>query len=181
MGYIAIQCPENEHYHIQSENMYVEILNEDNQPCKEGEIGKVVVTPLHSFAMPLIRYAIGDYAKVGGICSCGRKLPVLTQIMGRVRNMLVLPTGETRWPRLNDHRYGEVAPVIQHQVVQKSLDEIEVRLVVERALSKDEENQIKDLLISRLDYPFKVKFSYPQIISHGKNGKFEEFLSEINS
>lgn len=76
-GYIAIQCSENTNYHIQCENAYVEILNEKDDPCKPGEIGRVIVTPLHNFATPLIRYEIGDYAKVGEPCSCGRGLPVL--------------------------------------------------------------------------------------------------------
>jgi phenylacetate-CoA ligase len=53
-----------------------------------------VVTPLHNFAMPLIRYAIGDYAEAGPPCACGRGLPVLARILGRARNLLTLPHGE---------------------------------------------------------------------------------------
>ena len=52
--------------------------------------------PLHNFAMPLIRYAIGDLAEVGAACPCGRTLPVLRRVLGRTRDMLVLPSGEKR-------------------------------------------------------------------------------------
>ena len=88
VGYIALQCPEHEHYHVQAESVLVEILDERGAPAPPGETGRVVVTDLHNFAMPLVRYEIGDYAEVGEPCACGRGLPVLRRIVGRVRNML---------------------------------------------------------------------------------------------
>ncbi len=179
VGYIALQCPESNLYHIQSESVYCEVLNDDNQPCKEGEVGRVIVTPLHNFSMPLIRYELGDYAEVGGTCKCGRNLPTLRRIMGRVRNMLRLPNGERRWPKLNDHRFVEVAPVKQHQFIQKSMTLIEGYFVVERALLKEEEANLKKLILDRLDYPFELKMHYVDNIERSKNGKFEEFLSEV--
>jgi phenylacetate-CoA ligase len=97
-GIIALQCPEYDRYHIQSESVLVEILNDSNQLCQPGEIGRVVLTPLHNYATPLIRYDIGDRAEVGSPCPCGRGLPVLDRIYGRARNMMVLPSGEKRWP-----------------------------------------------------------------------------------
>ena len=60
-----------------------------------GKIGRVVITTLHNFAMPLIRYHIGDYAEVGQPCTCGRGLPVLTSILGRVRNTLITADGKS--------------------------------------------------------------------------------------
>jgi phenylacetate-CoA ligase len=64
VGIIALQCPESGLYHIQSENLLVEILDADGAPCAPGSIGRVVVTTLHGFAMPLLRYDLGDYAEV---------------------------------------------------------------------------------------------------------------------
>ncbi|MDP1717022.1 MAG: hypothetical protein Q8L40_03015, partial [Burkholderiales bacterium] len=75
-GAIALQCPEYEHYHVQEENLLVEILDEQGRPCRPGETGRVVITTLHNFAMPLVRYENGDYAEVGGPCPCGRGLMV---------------------------------------------------------------------------------------------------------
>jgi phenylacetate-CoA ligase len=70
-GIIALQCPEHDRYHIQSESVLVEVLDDSNQPCQPGEIGRVVLTPLHNYATPLIRYDIGDRAEVGSPCPCG--------------------------------------------------------------------------------------------------------------
>ena len=121
VGYIALQCPENENiYHVQAENLYVEVVDEEGRPCREGETGRVLVTTLHNFAMPLIRYEIGDYAEVGGACSCGRTLPVLSQIMGRKRNMLIFPNGERKWPAFGPSVWARKLPFItQFQFVQK--------------------------------------------------------------
>ena len=64
VGYIALQCPESENLHIQSESVFVEVLDENGNACQPGEVGAVVITPLHNFAMPLLRYSIGDFAEV---------------------------------------------------------------------------------------------------------------------
>ena len=79
-GVIALQCPASGLYHAMAESLVVEVLDEDGDPCAEGEVGRVVITDLHNFASPLIRYDIGDYAEVGGRCSCGRALPTLKRI-----------------------------------------------------------------------------------------------------
>ena len=63
-GIIALQCPSGGLYHLQSESVHVEILDEAGRPCAPGEIGRVIVSPLHNFAMPLLRYESGDYAPI---------------------------------------------------------------------------------------------------------------------
>ena len=180
VGVIALQCPENEHYHVQSEGILVEVLDERDRPCAPGEVGRVVVTPLHNFATPLIRYANGDYAEVGEPCACGRGLPVLRRILGRVRNMLTLPDGRRIWPRLSETRYEEVAPIRQFQVVQKSRTRLEIRLAAERTLTAVEEASLGDLIRARLGHRgFEFDFSYHDRIARSAGGKFEDFRSEI--
>lgn len=178
-GYIALQCPTTENYHIQSEDALIEILDADGAPCRAGEIGRVVVTPLHNFATPLLRYDIGDYAEVGAECPCGRGLPVLTRIMGRARAMLTLPGGGRRWPLMGGSRFAEIAPVRQYQFVQKSPERIEARLVVERPLDAEEEEKLRQRMLSRLGHAFEIKFSYVDRIARRAGEKYEEFKSEI--
>ncbi len=85
VGPLALQCPEHECFHIQSEQALVEVLDGQGKPCGVGEVGRVVATPLNNFAMPLIRYDVGDTAEVGPPCACRRGLPALTRIIGRDR------------------------------------------------------------------------------------------------
>ena len=180
VGYIALQCPDHEHYHAQSENLLVEILNESGARCGPGEIGRVVVTALHNFATPLIRYDIGDYAEVGEHCTCGRGLPVLRRILGRVRNMLTLPNGERHWPLIGANEMHRLAPILQQQVAQVGPEEIEVRLVVARPLTRAEEKAVAGHIGAALHHPFRIAFRYREAIPRGPTGKFEEFVSELD-
>ncbi len=180
-GYIALQCPEHEHYHVQSENMLVEILNANDQPCEPGEVGRVVITTLHNYAMPLIRYAILDYAQAGAPCPCGRGLPVLERVMGRQRNMLVLADGTTTWPTFPARVWGHIGSIRQMQLVQKSLEHIEVRLVADRRLSPSQENELGNVLCRRFGQPFQMSFRYLEHIDRGSNYKFEDFVSEVSA
>jgi len=182
VGYVALQCPLGEHYHVQAENLLVEILDDDNRPCSPGEIGHVVVTTLHNFAMPLIRYRLRDQAEVGEPCSCGRGLPVLRRIVGRQRNMLHLPDGRQHWPSFPGMEWRKIVPQLQQfQLVQQDLHSIEVRIASSSPIAKDQEDSLVRMLTEKLGYPFYFQFTYVARIDPAANGKFEDFISTINS
>lgn len=178
-GYIALQCPLHEHHHVQAESVFVEVIAQDGRACGPGETGRVIVTPLHNFAMPLIRYELGDLAVPGPPCACGRGLPVLSRVVGRVRNMVTLPSGERFWPQFSALRYAEVLPVRQHQIAQVALDRLEVRLVADRRGTPEEEARLREIIVRKIGYPFAIGFAYPEHIPRGRGGKFEEFKSEV--
>lgn len=180
VGYIALQCPEHEHYHLMCENVLTEILDDDGFPCNPGEIGRVVVTSLNNYASPIIRYDIGDYAEAGEQCPCGRGLPVIKRVMGRVRNMLTLPSGDQSWPILLYSKYRAAAPVKQGQFIQRSLDSIDAYFVTERHLNSNEEEQLKKAVQDTLGHPFQVTLIFIDEIPRTPGGKFEEFISLIN-
>lgn len=92
-GYIALQCPVHEHLHVCSPSLMVEVVDEDGNACGVGVPGRVLVTSLHNFAMPLIRYDIGDIAEFGEPCEAGLTWPVLNRVNGRVRDSITLPDG----------------------------------------------------------------------------------------
>ncbi len=180
VGYIALQCPDNaENYHVQSESQFVEVVDDEGDTCSEGQIGRVLLTSLHNFAMPLIRYEVGDYAEVGPPCTCGRGLPVISRILGRKRNMLLLPDGEKSWPSFGMNMWVEKLPVEQFQFVQKSIKQIEARLVTRRNFTPEEEVEFKSILQNSLKYPFTIDIVYQEEIPRSKGGKFEDFVSEV--
>lgn len=181
IGYIALQCPEHEHYHVQSETVLVEVLDADGQACRPGEIGRVVLTSLHNFAMPLIRYEIMDYAEVGAPCPCGRTLPVLNRILGRERHLLTLPDGRQNWPMIGQKQVMDAAPIQQMQVIQRSLETIEVKLVTPRPLTAAEQTRCIDIFHTCLGHPFQIVFSYHEDIPRSAGGKFEDFVSEVTA
>jgi phenylacetate-CoA ligase len=83
VGVVACQCKEQKGLHTFPWYNYVEILDGKNQPIEQGE-GRLIVTTLQNFSMPLIRYEIGDVAVAGGYeCSCGRNSFILDKVLGR--------------------------------------------------------------------------------------------------
>ena len=189
MGFIATQCPEPNtetnpalvNYHIQSENVYVEILNEQGKPCQPGEVGRVVLTTLNNFATPLIRYDIGDYAEVGHSCSCHRTLPVIKHIKGRARNMLTYPDGSKRWPFVGSSQYRAIADIRQFQLVQHDINNIEVRLVTDSPVTNEQEEKLNGVIQKALLHPFTLTFTYHENLSRSKGGKFEDFISHVDA
>jgi phenylacetate-CoA ligase len=179
VGYIALQCPRHEHYHVQAESLLVEVLDERGEPCLPGQVGRVVVTDLHNFALPLIRYDIGDYAEVGAPCDCGRGLPVLSRIAGRVRNMLVTAGGKRFWPPLGSRKFIEVAPVLQHQIAQKDYDLLEARLVTAQLLDASQEERLRQMILAGMPAGMRLVFRYCDSIPRGAGGKFEDFVCEV--
>jgi phenylacetate-CoA ligase len=178
-GYLALQCPAGPNYHVQAEDVLVEVLDEAGNDCAPGQTGRVVVTPLHAYATPLIRYDIGDYAVPGPACACGRGLPVIERILGRTRNMLRRPSGELMFPGFTLVHLSEIEPVIQVQVVQTALDRLEARLAVRRPLTADEEAKARAVLEKALGTEFAIVLATCDAIPRGPGGKYEEFRSEI--
>lgn len=186
LGVIALQCPESGLYHIQSESVCVEVLNEQDEHCRPGEVGRVIVTDLHNYATPLIRYEVGDYAEVGPVCSCGRGLPTLHRILGRRRNMVVLPDGQCHWPYVPENRMREAMPGIQQcQLVQHTQQQIEVRLVVAESehsahALRAQESALSTVIQEALGYPFGLQFHYQSgALEKSSGGKFEEFVCRV--
>lgn len=179
VGYMALQCPEHAHYHLQPESVLVEVLGDAGNACGPGEIGKVVVTTLHNFAMPLVRYEIGDYAEAGPPCPCGRGLPVIARILGRQRNLMTMPNGARRWPSFPSDKWSHLAPVRQLQLVQKSVDEIVVRVVAPRSLTPAEKGALVAALQKSLGHFFRMPVEEVAEIPRAVSYKFEDFISEI--
>jgi phenylacetate-CoA ligase len=167
---------------VQCENVLLEVLDDENKPCQPGETGRVVISSLHNFASPLIRYDVGDYAEVGSPCDCGRGLPVLNRIYGRARNMLIYPDGNTAWPYLGGAGYyKEIAPIHQFQVIQTATDTLEFHLVVEAPLDSQQKKTLISRLHKTLRYPFNIEFHYHGVIKRSAGGKYEDFISRIVS
>ncbi len=176
VGYMALQCPEHEALHVQAEDVLVEVLDEEGRPCGPGEVGQVVVTPLHNFAMPLIRYAVGDLAEAGEPCPCGRGLPVLGRILGGTDHHFVrLPNGEQQFLSYTG-LLKDFDSVVQFQIVRRAKEALEMKLVASRELSAAEAEELRRRVRERFKYPFAVTFTYLDEIPRGPGGKFQYYV-----
>jgi phenylacetate-CoA ligase len=179
VGFIAAQCPQREHYHVHAETLLVEVLDGAGRPCSPGEVGRVIVTDLHNFATPLIRYDLGDFAEVGPPCPCGRGLPVLTRIIGRTRNTLVTVDGRRHYPLLGQTGFLDIAPVLQHQFVQTAFDVVEARIVTREPLEPEQVQRLQAHVAKRLPAGIRIEVVRVDSIPRSAGGKYEDFISLV--
>ena len=138
VGAIAGECSKGSR-HIFIQNNVVEILDDSENIVKNGEEGRIVVTNLHNYSMPMIRYDIGDTGSMGGNdCVCGSQLPVLHTLTGRVTDHFISKQGTLIHGEFFTHLFYFRDWVEQFQVDQLSLDRVRVSIV--RRSSVDEED-----------------------------------------
>jgi phenylacetate-CoA ligase len=181
-GHIAAQCPDCGEYHRSADSSIVEILHDDGSPAGPGETGRVVVTPLYGYAMPLIRYELGDFAEVGRTDpKCDRKLPTLRRIMGRHRNLFRFRDGTRIWPVATLFRLNNFVTLKQFQIVQTDFEHIEIKYVPDgipgpvdlAALTQ----QVRTILNQHVD----VTLSAVDKIERAATGKYEDCVSLVPS
>jgi phenylacetate-CoA ligase len=180
IGLIACECPWCGHYHFNAETTLVEILHDDGTPCSPGQTGRVVLTSFYNYAMPFIRYEIGDLAIAGPADSeCPIKLPALTRIMGRYRNSFTLRDGRVIIPYVPFARFRRFLSFEQIQVVQTDYDQIEVRYVPLDSSRQADEDGLERCLRETIDGSFKVRAVAVEQIPRSASGKFEDYLSLV--
>jgi phenylacetate-CoA ligase len=150
----------------------------DESPAGPGSIGEFVCTGFQNPEMPLIRYRVGDSGQAPDwrhACGCGRRLPVLRSLRGRTNDVVIAPDGRrVFW--LNPVFHGQ--PVREAQIIQQSLDRIQVRYVPENGFDVLAQQTIRHRLIERLG-PVQVDFEAAEWIPRGPNGKFQAVVSQL--
>jgi phenylacetate-CoA ligase len=125
---VASECEEHRGMHVTADNLYVEILV-DGRAARPGETGEVVVTDLHNYAMPFLRYRNGDLATASDRkCSCGRGLPLIEEMCGRTLDVLRTPEGRSISGVFVPMFFKDYAWVEEFQLEQTAIDLIEVRI-----------------------------------------------------
>ena len=165
VGLISSECEQHKGMHINAEHVLVEFLREDGTPADEGELAKIVVTDLNNYAMPLLRYQIEDMgAYTHSPCPCGRGLPLMTEISGRVADFLKNRAGDSiAGISLIERTLTKIPGIEQMQLVQDSLD----ALVVNRVRAQDYTAGTDEALVIELQKVFGKDTS---IIIHDVEG-----------
>jgi phenylacetate-CoA ligase len=161
--------------HVSPDSGIVEILRPDGTPCPIGEPGEVVATGLLRDAHPLIRYRQGDMAAWrGGVCSCGRALPMLEGVYGRTEDLLISPSGRVM---LRFDRVFDLPAVREGQVVQETLARIRVNVVPAPGFSGEDRREIVRRVQQRMGNEVEVAVELVDGIARTKAGKFPAVVS----
>jgi phenylacetate-CoA ligase len=142
---IAWQCRQAGGYHVNADNLVLEIIH-DGKRAQAGQIGEVVVTDLNRYVMPILRYKNGDLARWAvGECPCGSRLPMLAEIVGRTGENITLPDGRlVLWNQLKG--LMNHPQIRQFRLVQERNGDFTVRYVPE---STADVEQLERLLRGR--------------------------------
>jgi phenylacetate-CoA ligase len=141
---MAAECDCHSGLHLTMEQMLVEIIDDQGEPCPAGTEGNVVVTDLYNDGMPFVRYMNGDRAIAAAeACPCGRGLPVLQKIVGRRLDVLTTADGRTIPGEFFPHFLKDFRAIRRFQVVQASPDEITLRVVLGDGWSQADEDRLR--------------------------------------
>jgi phenylacetate-CoA ligase len=182
---IAAECDRHEGLHIFGETAVVEVVDEDGRAVGEGEEGDVLVTNLHNYTMPLIRYRIGDIAVRGADrCSCGRPYPLLERVVGRTESCIHRRDGGVVLAEFLIYVVGQEyndGSIGRFQVVQEALDSITVIIVPvegtgERALAREDEMRAR---IQQVVGDCEVRFVLVDHIDPTPTGKHRYVVNKM--
>jgi phenylacetate-CoA ligase len=179
---IAHECPKHDKLHICSWLNYVEIVNKKGKGTK-GKTGKVLVTNLHNYAMPMIRYELGDVATPSKYsCHCGIKSNTLKEIKGRITDIIISPEGNFVHGEYFTHLFYELEYIKQFQVVQETRNRLTITVVTNNQINKNNfENFMRKKIHKEISKRFDIEFKYSRKIPSEKSGKHRFTISKVQA
>lgn len=181
VGLIACECEQHHGMHLDMENNYVELLDADGNDVAPGEDGAVVVTSLLNRAMPLIRYKMGDVASLANrACSCGRGLPLINGVSGRVADFFVRRDGSVvAGVSLVERTLTKFPGVAQMQIVQEDLDNLVLKIVKDPGYDGQTERALIEEFKSSVGAHNTVRIEFVGTIPQERSGKFRFAISRV--
>lgn len=180
VGSIAHEC-EYGNMHIMADNVIIET---DTSTSPDGTSGQIIVTDLHNYAMPLIRYNIGDFATLSDKpCLCKRGLPIIKKIHGRAYDVIKDPDGNKYHPEILMYIFEDLKSqnlgIKQFQVIQKEIDLLKITIISDAEYDQKVEDLITLRIRNDIHPAFKTVFNYTDCIHREKSGKLRIIKSEL--
>ncbi|WP_309614269.1 phenylacetate--CoA ligase family protein [Flavobacterium sp.] len=177
---IAFQNPEGE-WQVNSETLFIEVLDEDNNVLPNGEEGRIVITSLYNKAHPFIRYDIGDVGILDEKSTS--KKPVLKKLIGRTNDIAVLPSGK-KSPGLTFYYVTKSiieddGNVKEFVVKQTKIDTFDIEYVSELELTEVQIQQIEKAISMYLESDLTFSFTRKEKLERSKSGKLKQFVSLV--
>jgi phenylacetate-CoA ligase len=180
---MAGQCEQGA-YHIMTPHVCLELLDDEDRPVPPGRMGRVVVTRLDNFSMPLIRYALGDLAEAADSatrCTCGRQFPILARVIGRETDVVKTPSGKQMIVHFFTGIMEHFHEIRQFRVIQRSPERIEMEYVPDAGFDQHVLTRVRDTIHTRLGEAFPIEFHEVSHIPASPSGKPEIVKRELTS
>jgi phenylacetate-CoA ligase len=181
VGLIATECEQHDGMHIDMENNYIELLDHNGDEVDAGEDGAVVITSLLNRSMPLLRYKMGDVASMRATpCACGRTLPLMNNISGRVADFLVRKDGSVvAGVSLVERTLTKYPGVAQMQIIQEDIDTIILKIARDPNYSEATERALIEEFKSSVGAHNEIRIEFVTSIPQERSGKFRFAISKV--
>lgn len=178
---IASECEIHHGMHLNIEHLFVEFIRDDGTPAMPGESGRIVATDLMNRAMPLIRYQVEDVGVPSDRkCACGRGLPLMEHVVGRVADFLVRKDGaRVAGISLIENTLIKMAGIDQLQIVQESLDRIVLRVVPGEAYGEESRQELLAYFKSIFGETVMVHIEITEFIKAEPSGKYRFSICKV--
>jgi phenylacetate-CoA ligase len=174
---IASECEYHQGMHVNAEALLVEVVPDPSIPSPAG---RIVVTDLLNFSMPLIRYEVGDIgAWAEQRCPCGRLLPILADVQGRITDFLTLPDGRRISGPALTLAVADMGEVRQVQFVQRSPESVVLRVVPGRGYGAHTVQELRRRLGYYLDHSASLTIEEVDHIAREVSGKYRFVINEV--
>lgn len=172
VGAIAGECQKGM-MHVFSFNNYVEIVDNSGNLVGQGQEGRVLITTLHNYVMPLIRYEIGDRAIVGKHCVCGSNLPILARITGRLTDNFLTKDKTVVHGEYFTHLFYFRDWISEFHILQEMLDKIIIFIVMKEAtvLPKNEQDEINKKILLVMGNDCQIEWKIVDEVPRTPQGK----------
>ncbi len=180
VGPIAFECSKHHgHYHVVHTNVIVECDNQLTVSFNGASLGRLLITHLHSYATPIIRYDIGDFARLENQCPCGHDGPTISNIFGRGKHFLRHPNGKLLPLYLSTRILLEAVAFTECRIRQVKLDTITVEIGGRENITAEEEEKLKKLITKATDPAFNIEIKPVKEIDWSGNPKRLFFSSAV--
>ncbi|WP_300433660.1 phenylacetate--CoA ligase family protein [Christiangramia sp.] len=180
VGLIAFEDRDN-HWIVNSEDLYIEILDENDHILPYGEEGRVVITSLYNKAHPMIRYDIGDFGCLSKKSTL--KKPILEKLIGRTNDIARLPDGKVV-PGLTFYYVTKTiiednGHIKEFVIIQTELDKFKIEYVSKNEFTLEQRNKILDAIGTYVGKNLKITFEQKDILKRSGSGKLKQFISHL--
>lgn len=182
VGNIATSCEKSDKLHINMFHYFVEILDNNYKILKEHVKGEIIVTCLTNYAMPLIRYRIGDIGSLDfSQCSCGRGLIRFDNVYGRIIDLFKNEKGELIYGDYFTHLFYFRENVKMFQIIQEEINKIYVNIVTlnNKPFDKSVERELSYKIKVVMGEDCEVIFNYVVEINPSRSGKYIYTISKV--
>ncbi len=177
---IAFQNPKGQ-WQVNSETLFVEILDDDDRPLPNGEEGRIVITSLYNKAHPFIRYDIGDIGVLSEDSTA--KLPILKKLVGRTNDLAILPSGKKAagltFYYITKTLIEDDGNVKEFVIEQTQTDVFNIKYSSTIELSEDKKHHIEKEIKRYLEDGIRIYFKREPKIARSKSGKLKQFISLV--